>query len=414
MDAQGNGQGTAVAETAGVRAPLAWQVAGSGSRAFKGGLYGPPGSGKTTTASLLARYIAKRLKKTEAYMIDSEGGADYVASLFKVEGITLKVRRTREFGILVQTFEQMHDADEVILVDSVTHFSDDVIKAFLSSSHKSRLDLRDFSTIYGTWREFSEPFMSSHLNAIVCGRMGNVYTSVVNEQGRTEMIQTDSKMKASDQFGHEPDFLLEMEQVVNAAAQEQLNKATTKQERARAADALKRDSTLNIVATVRKDRTRLTMGQQFVFTPSTDDAKSGKAVEAAFKPVIDWHLKNKTQDGIVETGATRAMMTPEGNEFEWQQKKRREDFCLDEIKETFTKYFPSTSGKDKQAKIEIAEQVFGVKSWEGICQQTLETLEAAITPLEGAPSVLEQRCIEKQEAMQAAPKADKPKSEGGF
>jgi hypothetical protein len=245
--------------------------------------------------------------------------------------------------------------------------------------------------------------MSSHLNAIVCGRMGNVYTSVVNEQGRTEMIQTDSKMKASDQFGHEPDFLLEMEQIANAAAQEQWKQATTKQARARAAEMFKRHSALNIVATVRKDRTRLVMGQQFVFTPSTDDAKSGKAVETAFKPVVDWHLKNKTQEGIVETGATRAMMTPEGNEFEWQAKKRRIDFCLDEIKETLTLHFPSASGKDKQAKIEIAEQVFGVKSWEGICQQPLDALEAAIAAADGIPSTLEQRCIEKSEAMQGAP-----------
>lgn len=374
---------------------LPWQTAGKGSRAFKGGLYGPPGSGKTTTASLIARFLAKRLKKDTAYMIDSEGGADFVASLFELVGVTLKVIRTREFGLLLKTVKALHDTDEVLLIDSVTHFSDDITKTYLAQNGRSRLELRDFGVVYETWRQFSEPFMSSATNIIVCGRMGNVYDSVVNEQGKTELIRTDSKMKASDQFGHEPDFLLEMEQILNASAQEQLHVAKTRNERAKAADAIKHHSTLNIVATVRKDRTRLLMGKQFVFTPSTNDQQMGQEVEQAVKPVIDWHLKNKTQEGLTETGATREMLTPTGNDFAWQERKRRKDFCLDEVKETMTKYFPGATGAEKQAKIEIAERIFGVKSWEGISQKDLEVLEAAVKTENGTLSLLEQACVEK-------------------
>lgn len=401
-----NGQATATTSTPGGAErsiTLPWQIAGKGSRAFKGGLYGPPGSGKTTTAAIVATYIAKRLKKTEAFMLDSEGGADYVASIFEKSGIKLNVIRTREFGVLVQTFEQMCKRDDIVLIDSVTHFSDDVIKSFLTNTRKSRLELRDFSVIYETWRMFSEPFMSSHLNAIVCGRMGTVYDSFVNEEGRTEMIKVDSKMKASDQFGHEPDFLLSMEQTVNAEAQARLKKAYDKRERAKIAGEIKRNSTINIVATVRKDRTRLLMGQVFTFVPSNDDAVMSAMVETAFKPVIDWHLKNKTQEGLSDTGATRAMLAPSGHEFDWQEKKRRKDFALDEVKETLTKYFPGMTSKEKQAKIEVSERIFGVKSWEGICQKEVEILEAAIKPENGTPSLLERACIEKSEAMQPEP-----------
>ena len=382
---------------------LPWQVAGKGSRAFKVGLYGSTGSGKTTTAAVLATYLCKRLKKTEAFMLDSEGGADYVASIFKAVGIKLNVIRTREFGLLVQTFESMRDSDDVILVDSVTHFSDDVVKAYLKARKRARMELSDFNVVYETWRQFSEPFMSSQLNALVCGRMGSVYESIVNEDGKTEMYRTDSKMKASDQFGHEPDFLLEMEQVINADAHQKLQQATSKWARAKIAQEIKRDSTMNIVATVRKDRTRLLMGQVFTFIPSTDDAQMTKLVEEAFKPVVDWHLKNKTTEGMTDTGSTRAMLSPQGNEFAWQEKKRRTDLALDEIKETFTKHFPGATGKEKQAKIEIAERVFGVKSWEGICQKDLDVLETAIKVENGAPSPLEQACIEKREVVDAIP-----------
>lgn len=390
---------------------LPWQVAGKGSRAFKGGLYGPPGSGKTTTAAVLATYLCKRLKKTEAFMLDSEGGADYVASIFRKADVKLNVIRTREFGLLVQTFEAMHKRDDVMLVDSVTHFSDDVVKAYLKARKRSRMELSDFTAVYETWRQFSEPFMSSHLHAIVCGRMGSVYESVVDaESGKTEMYRTDSKMKASDQFGHEPDFLLEMEQVINAEAHRQLQQATSKWQRAKIAQEIKRNSTMNIVATVRKDRTRLLMGQVFTFIPGTDDAQMSEAVEEAFQSVVSWHLKNKTQEGMTDTGSTRAMLSPQGNEFAWQEKKRRTDLALDEIRETFTKYFPGATGKEKQAKIEIAERVFGVKSWEGICQKDLDALETSIKMIDETPSLLEQACIEKREAFDT--KAEKPEKAG--
>ncbi len=380
---------------------LPWQIAGKGSRAFKGGLYGPPGSGKTTTSAILATYICKRLKKKEAFMLDSEGGADYVASIFQKADIELRVIRTREFGLLVKTFEDMKAQDDVVLVDSVTHFSDDVVKMYLKARKRNRMELSDFNAVYETWRQFSEPFMSSSLNAIVCGRMGSVYETVVSEEGKTEMYRTDSKMKASDQFGHEPDFLLEMEQTINADAHRQLQQATSKYARAKIAQEIKRNSTMNIVATVRKDRTRLVMGQVFTFIPGTDDSVMSKSVEESFKPVIDWHLKNKTQEGMTDTGSTSTLLGPSGNEFAWQEKKRRKDFALDEIKETFTKHLPGMSATDKQAKIEISEKVFGVKSWEGISQQQLNVLEDAIKAENGAPSALEIACIEKVEAIRS-------------
>ena len=397
-----NGQGTQTVAVPPVGLP--WQSAGTGSRAFKGGLYGPTGSGKTTTAAILAVYLCQRLKKTDAYMLDSEGGGDYVDSIFKQAGIKLKIIRTREFGVLVTAFEQMGAQDDVILVDSITHFSEDVIKAYLAAKRRARMELNDFNAVYGTWRMFSEPFMSSHLNAIVCGRMGSVYESVVNDEGKTEMYRTDSKMKANDQFGHEPDFLLEMEQVLNADAHRALQAATTKPARAKIAQEIKRNSTMNIVATVRKDRTRLVMGQVFTFIPVNDDARMTKAVQEAFKPVIDWHLHNKTQEGIVDTGATRALLAPTGNEFDWQEKKRRKEVALDEIKATLTKYFPSTtSPRHKQAMIRVSESVFKVKSWTAIEQLALETLEAAVASSQESPvSPLESVCLDVSAELQDA------------
>lgn len=384
---------------------LPWEQAGKGSRAFKAGLYGETGSGKTTTGALLALMTALRLKKKVAYMIDSEGGADYIASLFAPHGITLKVIRTREFGVLVQAFEGMHDQDDVILVDSISHFTDDVARSYLAASKRSKLRLQDFAIVYETWRQFTTPYVNSHLNAIVCGRLSNVYETATDEQGELEFYKSDSKMKAADKFGHEPDFLLHMEQMTNAEDLQRLRKAADKKQRQRIAVELAHASSLNIRATVRKDRTRLLMGQQFVFAPGNDDAAMLVAVEQAFRPVLDWHLSNDHQAAIVETGATRAMLAPAGNEFDWQEKKRRRDVALDEIKSTLQQYFPSsTSPAHKKALVELQEEVFGVKSWTAIAETLpLATLEEAVKRLpDGVPSRLEQACLRKYEILAEA------------
>ena len=95
------------------------------------------------------------------------------------------------------------------------------------------------------------------------------------------------------------------------------------------------------------------------------------------------------------------MLTPAGNEFEWQATKRKKEFLLDEAKSTFTQYF-GTSKEDKQAMVEISEGVFGCKSWTGIEQLDLPQLAAAMTPpSEGTPCLLEQRCIERKEQREA-------------
>ena len=110
---------------------------------------------------------------------------------------------------------------------------------------------------------------------------------------------------------------------------------------------------------------------------------------------------------MTDTGATRAMLSPQGQEFEWQARQRRFDFALAEAKETFAKYFPGLTGKDKQTKIEISEALYHVKSWEGVSQLPLEVLEPSIkVEQEGTPSLLERRCIEKAEALASAAQAN--------
>ncbi len=384
---------------------LGFKTAGTDTRFCKFGFYGAQGSGKTTTATWLAREIARREGKKSVYMIDSEGGSDFVASVLEKAGMRLEVIKTREFKRLVQVTEALHDSGEVLILDSVTHFWNDVIESFLAqkSGYKA-LEMKDFSTLYDTWRLFTKPYVTSKLHYLVCARMGWEYATTVNERGKLEFYKSDTKFKAGEQFGHEPALLIYMQQIDNAEAVERLHHAKDKAEKAKAAEQMAIGSSLDFVATVEKDRARLLMGRQLVFTPTPDDEANARAVVTAFDPVIAWHLKNATHSGLEAGGGTGSLFPSQEDDRAYFERRKRKEIVLGEIEATFTRWLPSTSPKDRQAAVIVAEKVFGVKSWEAVKQMELEVLEAVIAPQPDGPSVLERACIQEREKIDAGAK----------
>lgn len=373
----GNGNGTT---------SLPWKTAGTDSMYCKIGGFGPLGSGKTTTMTWIARLIARLADKKTVYMIDSEGGSDFVANVLERDGRELKAIKTREFGMLVQVFEAMQSSGEIILVDSVTHFSDNVKESYLKARNRTKLELRDWGPVNDTWRLFTKLYVNSQIHALLCGRMGFEYDTFVNEDGKTEFFRSDEKMKAADQIGHEPALLFQMAQIDNAVVRDKLRTAATKEERAKIISDLKRQNQIDFVCTIEKDRTRLIQGKRFVFSPTGDDEQDAQAVEEVFLPVIQWHLKNTSHGGIAETGATTKLLAPSGTEFDWQEKKRRREIALEELEAQLVRWVPGVTGKDKALKGEIVERLFGTRSWTKISTDVaLERVEGAVAVEPGKP-----------------------------
>lgn len=390
-------------------AALGFKLAGTDTRFCKFGFYGEQGSGKTTTASWIAREIARREGKTAAYMVDSEGGSDYVESLFAAQGIQLHVVKTREFGRLVNLIEAMQDSGEVILIDSVTHFWNDLVQSVTNAKLVKRLEVSDWGPIYETWRRFTRPYVASQLHAIVCMRMGWEYLTTVNpETGRLEFYKSDTKAKAGEQFGHEPSVLVHMDQIKNAALLQQLQQTTDKRQRGNLSVQMRQEGSIDFVATVEKDRSRLIMARQFIFTASSDDEANAKAVVEAFDPVLAWHLKNRSHSGFEPlTGATRAFMPSTEDDRAHTLRRKRKEVALGEIEATFTRWFPSTAAKDRQAAIMVCERVFKVRSWAAIKELDVEVLESILAPQTDGPCLLERACIEERERLDATAKPTK-------
>ena len=384
-----------------------WKPAGTDTRFCKIGAYGTQGSGKTTTMTMVAGLIARLIGKTSVYMLDSEGGSDFVADILHRSGIKLLAIKTREFSELVEQFESMKETGNVLLVDSVTHFNNNMNENFLKARNKKSIELRDWSVLNDTWRMFTKLFVSSQLHAVICGRVGYEYESIINPDGRMEFYKSDSKMKAADQLGHEPALLVRMEQLDSALAKEKFLSATSKEDRLRAIQDMRASSTIDFVATIEKDRTWLLQGKRFVFSSSGDRMADAKAVEDAFLPFIEWHLKNPSHGGIADNGSTQRLLTPTGNEFQWQETKRRRSIALEEIEGQMVRFIPGVTGKDKAVKVGILEQLYGTRSWTKISEETsIERLQQTVAKDPGHPeqlSILEQACQSATQPTQGGP-----------
>src|SRR5512138_2923191 len=91
--------------------------------AAKLGIFGPQGSGKTTTAALIAIGLSKTYHggKPVAFM-DTENGSDYLVPIFEAEGVELVVVKSRSFQdmkAMVREAEEMGCCAG--LIDSYTH-----------------------------------------------------------------------------------------------------------------------------------------------------------------------------------------------------------------------------------------------------------------------------------------------------
>jgi hypothetical protein len=335
---------------------------------LKMGIYGEAGSGKTYTASQVAKGLALYLEKAgfqkpSVMFLDTETGANWVQPFFADAGIEFLTANTRSFQDLKQAVIEAEGAQAILIADSMTHFWEEVREAFLAAKKKrtnnkhARLELPDWNIIKPEWGKFTSLFLNSNCHIILCGRAGNVYEFQDAENGKKEMITAGTRMAAEKGMGYEPSLLVEM---------------TSRQ----VAGTSKRAKTIVRVATVLKDRSTLLDGKQC----DNPDFKF-------FMP----HVKKLNLGGAhagFDASRTSSTLFPKD---EGDDKRHDRQILLDEIEAVMLEHHPSTSAADRQAKAALLEKCFGTKSWTFVEKKmqinTLrECFNALHIALNGAPS----------------------------
>lgn len=213
--------------------------------ALKMGLYGPPGSGKTFTALLVAEGLANLTKKKVA-VVDTEHGSDFYCKEVKTRqchpaAFDFDAIYTRALTEVISAVKGVSpDEYSVLVIDSVTHLWEAARAAYAGRTTRiGTIPMQAWGQIKKPYKDLMSFMLSSPLHVIICGRQGVEYET---DEETDELKAVGVKMKAEGETPYEPHILLRME----AIRPKKTNELAT------------------IVAYAEKDRTGVLAGRSFV------------------------------------------------------------------------------------------------------------------------------------------------------
>lgn len=333
---------------------MAFKTATNTSAFLKAGFLGFAGAGKTFTAvELMIAFHKYCNSKKPVFFCDTETGSDWAIPLFKKEGISFQVDKTRSFKELIEDVKYAEKEGFGLIIDSVSHYWKELVEAFQKKLQVKRLSMHHWGPIKEEWCKFSTLFVNTNLHVIVCGRAGWEWDQEEDEEGHKELIKKGTKMKAGGEFGFEPSLLIEMERYRTSAV----------------------GSNVVHVGHILKDRRmddKTLDGKSFEW-------KKGDPTNKIFLdllPHIEW-LNLGGQHIGVDTSSNSGDLFDSNGKPAWKKEAEQKTILLEEIEALFTKTFPGQSAKEKKAKITLAEKAFGTSSWTRVQGMELPVLKDA-------------------------------------
>lgn len=326
----------------------------AGNAALKAGLLGFAGSGKTRTATEIAIGMVQHLRALglasgalPVYMLDTEGGSDYVSALYDVAGIELMTDRSRAYVDLMGAVKAASVEASVLVIDNITHVWREFCDAYQRKRNRKRLEFQDWGFLKSEWQHFTDAFLGSPLHIVMCGRAGYEYDHVQDDTGRKELVKTGVKMKAESEMAYEPSLLLLLEREDDAT-----------------------NHRIRRVAHVVKDRFGVLDGQTLT------SADTGGPTFAHLMPHIE-RLALGSVQRATDTDRTSDGMFPADRSGSWRHEQERKALILGEIREELVRMHPGQTATEKKAKGDMLEMAFGSRAWERAEQASLEQMLVA-------------------------------------
>lgn len=213
--------------------------------ALKMGLYGPPGSGKTFTALLLAEGLAKLTGKRVAY-IDTERGTDFYCQAVKTraihpEAFDFDALYTRALTDVLKSVRELKPEEHgVIVIDSVTHLWEAAMAAYAGRTTSiGTIPMQAWGKIKKPYKDLMALLLSLPMHVLICGRQKTMYAT---DEETDELKSVGVTMRAEGETAYEPHILIRMEAI----------------------RPKKTSEIADIVAYAEKDRTGVLSGRSFI------------------------------------------------------------------------------------------------------------------------------------------------------
>jgi len=181
--------------------------------ALKMGLYGPPGSGKTFTALLIAEGLARVTGKRIGY-VDTERGTDFycqevAARTAHPEAFDFDALYTKSLSEVLAAVRSIDTSTHgVVVIDSITHIWEAAIAAYSGNQTRAgTIPMHAWGKIKKPYKDLMAFLLSSPLHVIFCGRQGIAYET---DENTDELKAVGVKMKAEGETPYEPHILIRM------------------------------------------------------------------------------------------------------------------------------------------------------------------------------------------------------------
>lgn len=179
---------------------------------LKVGLYGPPGSGKTFTALLMAEGLAAGMGKRVA-VVDTERGTDFYAMAVDDRQIhpqpfDFDALYTRSLSEVLESVRAI-DTEKygVVILDSISHLWDAAIEAY--NGRKTKADTIPMSA----WGKIKRPYkdlvrymLDCPMHIFILGRQKNIF-----EDDGEKLKKVGVGMRAEGETEYEPHICIRME-----------------------------------------------------------------------------------------------------------------------------------------------------------------------------------------------------------
>lgn len=339
--------------------------------AAKVGIFGPQGSGKTLTSALIALGLSKTYhNNAPVAFMDTENGSDYLVPIFEAEGVPLLNFKSRAFKDMCQGLKDAQASGCcAYLVDSYTHPWRELNDSLKAKLKVQKLEFRHMDQLKGMWMGWTDLMLNSQQHVIVSGRLGYVWDREEEENGKKgDLIKLGTKMKSESEAGYEPSLLIEMEGVQDSDLRMRKSKA--------------KRGTITHHAYVLKDRWRTLNGLSFAWKDLNGYAVGDyKTVFNTFLPHFSKLVIGQKQQAV--TGRNSETLFDGQGEGASYQRQKQVAITLEEIEGTLLKFWPGTTGVEKELKRLSVETLFHTRSWTKVENKPLAELEFALGVLQG-------------------------------